>query len=206
MIPQEVAAIKDTHRITTPKRKEVIIIDAGHGGRDPGSVSHREKYEEKSLTLSTAFLVRDHLKKLGYQTVLTRNHDIYVPLVTRADIANDLGAHLFVSIHYNFSTSRDVEGIEVYYFKEEKHPGSDRITKSRQLANKVLASVIEGTSAKSRGIKQANFAVIRETKMPAILIEAGFLSNPGEREKINDPNYLRKLSLGIAKGVDKYFN
>lgn len=205
-IPTEVAAIKETQRVVIPKRHEVIILDAGHGGRDPGSSSHREGYEEKSLTLSTVFLVQDQLKKLGYETVLTRNHDIYVPLSTRAEIANDLKADLFVSIHYNFSTSHDVEGVEVYYYKDEIHPGNDRITHSKQLAQNVLKAVVDRTCAKSRGVKQANFAVIRETKMPAILIEAGFLSNHAEREKLNDPQYLRNLSWGIAKGIDQYLS
>ncbi len=204
VMPPESSVCYDAPKVVVPKRNEVIILDAGHGGRDPGSMSHREDYEEKSLTLSTVFLVQDHLKKLGYKTVLTRNHDIYVPLHTRAELANDLDANLFVSIHYNFSTSRDVEGVEVYVYKEEKTPNNPRILQSKQLAQTTLASVIERTGAKSRGVKQANFAVIRETQMPAILIEAGFLSNPHECERIHDPQYLRQLSWGIAKGIDKY--
>ena len=203
-IPSELTIIHDAPEVVAPKRDEVIILDAGHGGRDPGSISHREDYEEKSLTLSTVFLIQDHLKKLGYKTVLTRNHDTYVPLHTRAEIANDLKANLFVSIHYNYSTSRDAEGVEVYVYKEEKKPNDIRIVQSKRFAQTMLCSVIERTGAKSRGVKQANFAVIRETKMPAILIEAGFLSNPSERERLHDPKYLRQLSWGIAKGIDKY--
>lgn len=204
VMPPEIVTIQDIPRVVAPNRNEVIVLDAGHGGRDPGSMSHREDYEEKSLTLSTVFMVQDHLKKLGYKTVLTRNHDIYVPLHTRAEIANDLNANLFVSIHYNFSTSCDVEGVEVYVYKEEKTPNNTRIVQSKRLAQTMLCSVIERTGAHSRGVKQANFAVIRETQMPAILIEAGFLSNPHERDRIHDPQYLRQLSWGIAKGIDKY--
>ncbi len=202
-VPAEISSISE-HKIAIPKREELIVIDAGHGGRDSGSASHREDYEEKSLTLSTAFLVQDFLHKLGYKTVLTRNHDTYIPLNTRAEIANSLEADLFVSIHYNFAASREAQGVEVYYYKDERNPGCDRITESKILASQVISSVIGQTSANSRGVKQANFAVIRETKMPAILIEAGFLSNPKERELLRDPRYLRQLAWGIAKGIERY--
>ncbi|MCH9609301.1 MAG: N-acetylmuramoyl-L-alanine amidase AmiC [Chlamydiales bacterium] len=203
-MPPEIAAIKDEKVLIIPKREEVIVIDAGHGGHDPGSNSKWEEYEEKKLTLSTAFLVQEHLEKLGYQVVLTRNHDTYVPLKKRAEIANHLHANLFVSIHYNYSQSDDVQGVEVYYYRQDGN--SERIAQSKELARRVLTSTIDWTHAKSRGVKQANFAVIRETEMPAILIEAGFLSNSEERKRLKDPHYQRQLSWAIARGIDRYFH
>jgi len=202
-IPPEITAIHDDFR-APPQRGEHVIIDAGHGGHDPGCISRRENYEEKSLTLKTALLVEENLKKLGYRTTLTRTQDVFLSLNKRAEIANELDADLFVSIHYNHSFNKEAEGIEVYYYKTEKK--NERIAKSRELANKVLNSVCERSLAKSRGVKEANFAVIRETKMPAILIEAGFLSNVQEKQKLHDPAYLRQLSWAIAKGVDKYLH
>jgi N-acetylmuramoyl-L-alanine amidase len=190
----------------TPKKKETIIVDAGHGGKDAGASSKRDKYEEKALTLETAYLISENLEKLGYKTILTRKNDIFVPLDTRADIANAAKADLFVSIHYNFCSSQDAEGVEVYYYKEDKKPLSPRVAKSKELGQEVLKKITTATGAESRGIKQANFAVVRQTKMPAILIEAGFLSNPEEREKIKDPKYLQALAQGIAHGVDKYLS
>ncbi len=187
----------------TPKR-ELIIVDAGHGGKDAGTSNKKDRYEEKVLTLETAFLISDALKQLGYKTLLTRSNDIFLPLETRAEIANSVNADLFVSIHYNFSSSASAEGIEVYYYKENKSPNSSRITQSKELAGEVLKKVIKNTGAESRGLKTENFAVIRETKMPAILIEGGFLSNPKERERLHDPRYLQELAGGIAHGVDQY--
>jgi len=149
-------------------------------------------------------LISDALKRLGYKTILTRNNDIYIPLETRAEMANSIDADLFVSIHYNFSSSQEAEGIEVYYYKEEKRPLPFRIVQSKELGQEVLRKVIKNTGAESRGVKQANFAVIRETKMPAVLVEAGFLSNPKEREKLRDQKYLEAVAKGIAHGVDQY--
>ena len=204
-IPPEIAALHQTSRIPlAPVRREVIIVDAGHGGKDAGASSKKDKYEEKGLTLETAQLISGYLKEMGYKTILTRDLDIYVPLDTRAEIANSTDADLFVSIHYNFSPSEEAEGIEVYYYKEEKTPPSWRIAQSKELGQEVLKKIVKSTGAESRGVKQANFAVVRQTKMPAILIEAGFLSNPKEREKIKDRKYLHSLAKGIANGVDQY--
>lgn len=203
-MPQEIAALHQ--KIHTPQvaKREVIIVDAGHGGKDAGASSKKDKYEEKTLTLETAQLISNYLEELGYKAILTRSHDVFVPLETRAEIANSTEADLFVSIHYNYSPSHEAEGIEVYYYKEEKHPQSSRITQSKELGQEVLKKIVKNTGAESRGVKQANFAVVRQTKMPAILIEAGFLSNPNEREKIKDKKYQQALAKGIASGVDQY--
>jgi len=202
-IPPEISALHEQKKPPPPKL-ETIIVDAGHGGKDGGSISKRDNYEEKELTLATAFLIRSCLNQLGYKTVMTRNQDTFVPLDTRAEIANTLDADLFVSIHYNYSPNSDAKGVEVYYYKEEKNPPSTRIVKSKTLGDNVLKKIISTTGAESRGLKQANFAVIRETRMPAILVEAGFLSNQHEREKVRDPKYQRSIAWGIANGIDRY--
>lgn len=191
--------------IPPPMRHELIIVDAGHGGKDAGTSSKLHHYEEKQQTLDLAQAVVDHLKKMGYKTLLTRKDDTFVPLETRAEIANAAKADLFVSVHYNFSATPTVEGVEVYTYKELVATPSKRILESKELAQKVLKSIISKTGAQSRGLKQANFAVVRQTQMPAILIEAGFLSNPAERAKILDPAYRDALAKSIAEGVDAYF-
>ena len=108
-IPPEITALHHapSSRPVIKEKKEIIIVDAGHGGKDMGANSKKDKYEEKGLTLETAFLIADHLKKLGYKTIMTRKSDVFVPLETRAEIANSLKADLFVSIHYNFSSSKE---------------------------------------------------------------------------------------------------
>lgn len=202
-IPPEISSIYEQRRPITVK-PEVIIVDAGHGGKDAGAASVRNKYEEKELTLSTAFLIRQCLQRLGYKTIMTRSQDVYVPLSTRAEMANSYGADLFVSIHYNYSSNNEAKGVEVYYYKEGKNPPSSRIVQSKTLGVNVLRRLISQTGAESRGLKQANFAVVRETRMPAILVEAGFLSNPQERARVGDPQYQRLIAWGIAHGVDQY--
>lgn len=202
--PEITALNQKTRPFQIPVKRELVIVDAGHGGKDAGASSKKEKYEEKALTLETAQLISKYLEDLGYKTLLTRKQDIYVPLDTRAEIANSVDADLFVSIHYNYSPSQEAEGIEVYYYKELKAQPSGRIVESKELGQEVLKKIVKFTGAQSRGVKQANFAVVRETKMPAILIEAGFLSNPQEREKLKDQKYLHSLAKGIANGVDQY--
>lgn len=179
----------------------IIVIDAGHGGKDAGASSaDYPSYKEKTLNLSTAILVDHYLHRMGYRTTLTRDQDIFIPLQQRAQIANETNSNLFVSIHYNASPNIDASGVEVYYFDEK----GERTTDSEKLANSILEKVISETEAKARGARKGNFAVIRETKMPAVLVEGGFLTNPSERSKILNKNYRQRIAWGIAKGIDSY--
>lgn len=186
------------------KKKELIVLDAGHGGKDTGTKSDKNNYLEKERTLKTAKIVKNYLEELGYTVSLTRSDDTFVPLTERAEIANELNASLFVSIHFNHCESPEVQGIEIFYYKDEKNPFSARLLASKKLGEEVLARITKHTGASSRGVKKANFAVVRETKMPAILIEGGFLSNSEERAKIKDDPYLCFLGWAIARGIDQY--
>lgn len=191
------------HRPPPPVVKgPLIVIDAGHGGKDLGTSSKSPFYEEKKLTLQTSFLLDSYLKKLGYRTAMTRNEDIFVSLEKRAAIANDLNPRIFVSVHYNSAENKQADGIEVFYYESPKN--KDRSEKSKALATSVLGEIIGATKSKSRGVKHGNLHVIRETNMPAILIEAGFLTNAKEREKIMDPQYMDTLAKAVAKGIDKH--
>lgn len=182
---------------------QLIVIDAGHGGEDRGTISlSTPKYQEKSLTLATAKLLQGYLKQMGYKTLMTRSDDTFIPLSNRAGIANDAKSTLFVSVHYNSAPSREASGIEVYYYKSSTD--KERTTESKALASNVLNEVLEYTKAKSRGVKQGDYAVIRETNMPAILVEGGFLTNDDEMNKIKDPSYIKRLAYGIARGIDSY--
>jgi N-acetylmuramoyl-L-alanine amidase len=180
-----------------------IVIDPGHGGEDYGTYSIKSpKYQEKLLTLSSAMMLKRFLNQMGYKTSLTRKDDSFISLEDRAAIANNLKPTLFVSIHYNSAPSVEAEGVEIYYYKNDD--SRRRVTKSKELAHDVLKRVLNATQAKSRGVKHGNFAVIRETEMPAILIEGGFLSHPDERSRIKNPTYLKQLAWGIALGIDDY--
>lgn len=185
--------------------KKVVLIDAGHGGEDFGARSTTTpRYQEKNLTLSTSKLLKTYLEQMGFAAIMTRSEDVFVALEKRAKIANQLKPEIFVSVHYNSAPSKEAEGIEVYFFRSKED--QTRTKASRLLAQDVLNKVEESTGAKSRGVKHGNFLVIRETVIPAILIEGGFLTNSSEMDRIKDPAYLKKIAWGIAKGVQVYLN
>lgn len=179
--------------------KPTIILDPGHGGKDEGA--RVLSCLEKQLTLRTSYLTKKHLEELGYKVVMTRARDVFLPLGTRVLRANKRTHSIFVSVHYNSASSPAAKGIEVYYYGKGVQT---RRTFSRQLATTVLDQIIHETKASSRGVKAGNFQVIRETVMPAILVEAGFITNSEERALLGTHAYLDKLAKGIAFGVDKY--
>jgi N-acetylmuramoyl-L-alanine amidase len=184
-----------------------ILIDPGHGGHDVGTQSiSKPRYQEKSLNLATAQFVKTYLQQLGYQVLMTREEDKFVSLDKRAQIANERKPNLFVSIHYNSAPSAEAQGIEVFYYHSKDKKEKDRMVKSKHLAQAVLKNIVTNTKAKSRGVKQANYAVIRETTMPAILVEGGFVTNEAELQNLKDPIYLKRLAWGIVRGIEEYLN
>ncbi len=183
----------------------LILIDPGHGGRDTGTQSIlKPRYQEKSLNLTTARFAKQYLQELGYQVCMTRETDRFVSLEKRAKVANTKKPILFVSIHYNSAPSAKAQGIEVFFY--ESRENKDRTEQSKRLAQAVLKNVLAKTKAKSRGVKQGNYAVIRETQMPAVLIEGGFLTNEEELQKLKDPLYLKRLAWGIVCGIEEYLS
>ena len=183
-----------------PLSQTLIIIDPGHGGYDLGA--RMSACDEKSLALSTALLTKKHLTDMGYRVILTRSRDVFLPLEKRTSIANETKSKLFVSIHYNAARNSVAKGIEVFYYVS-----ADKIRTgaSKKLATRVLSKLIDKTVAESRGIKEGNFYVIRETKMPAILVEAGFMTHPEELHRLKDVSYRDKIARGIAEGIDSFF-
>lgn len=177
----------------------MIIIDAGHGGGDKGA-KIRNLFEKK-LTLRTAYLAKKHLEALGYRVVMTRARDIFIPLHARVRIANRRNEAIFISIHYNSAENPSAKGIEVYYYGSNQ---SVRSVTSKKLARNLLNEVIKETKASSRGTKHGNYQVIRETKMTAVLIEGGFMTNAEERNLLKTQSYLEKIAKGIAFGLDAY--
>lgn len=185
----------------TNTKLPLIYLDPGHGALDFGAVIKRPHVEEKKLCLLTAHYTKRFLEQLGYRVSLTRSRDIYVPLEKRAKLANRFKAGLYISIHYNSCPNPAIDGIEIYYYDK---PGARKTVSSKRLAGKVLTQMLTKTKARSRGVKRGNFLVIRETKMPAILVEAGFMTNTKERNKIRQRKYLLMLSKGIAEGINSF--
>ena len=181
------------------KMKPLIVLDAGHGGSDDGT--RVRTFLEKKITLITVLLTKKQLEEMGYRVILTRSRDTFVSLPRRVAIANKVKGSIFVSVHFNASQSSDAHGIEIFYNNSKE---IWRTRASKRLANCILYRMIDQTDAASRGVKEGNFHVIRETQMPAILVEGGFVTNRKECALLKDREYLKQLAVGIAEGIDKY--
>lgn len=195
------------HSVTPPllPSRWTVVLDPGHGGRDAGTQSiAKPRQQEKTLTLTTARLVQGYLQRSGYQVWMTREDDRFVALEQRAKWANEKHPRLFVSIHYNAAPSSEAQGIEVYFYTSKEK--NERTAHSKRLAQMILRHAIAQTGAKSRGVKSGNYAVIRETTMPAVLVEGGFVTNEMELSKLKDPLYLQRLASGVARGIQEYLN
>lgn len=183
----------------TPVRR--IVIDAGHGGRDPGAV--REGVEEKSINLRLATRLVPLLEARGFEVILTREDDRALSLDARADKVRAENGDLFLSIHQNAAANTGAQGLEVYFFPDARYA-----VPAMHLAHAILSSVLIRTgglgTAEDRGIKRAGFRVLRKADCPAVLLECGFLSNEQERMKLMQDAYLDKLAEGIATGFEAY--
>jgi len=173
-----------------------IYIDPGHGGKDSGAVSPDGKYREKDIVLDIGRLFRrcvfdgDYL----YTPYMTRLSDRYITLEARCKMANEKGVNAFISLHCNSSTNPLAEGLELWHY-----PNSQR--------SKLLALELYGTLLayipNGRGVKEANFYVLKYTTMPAVLIEFEFLSNP--QEYITDTQAQRRVVKAMAETVEMFF-
>lgn len=181
------------------KKNFLIVLDPGHGGKDQGT--KLSTFYEKKITLTTALLTKKHLEELGYKVIMTRTRDVFVSLQSRSAMANRLGANLFVSIHYNSSPNPEAKGIEIFFYDTKDE---ERKKKSQNLASAILDQVTGQTQASARGVKKGNFHVIRETEMPAVLLEGGFLTNMEECRKLMKRQYLNQIAQGIATGIDQF--
>lgn len=173
-----------------------ICIDPGHGGADPGAIgtSADHHLEEKTFNLSVALFLRDELASAGHTVIMTRQQDVFVRLEDRAALANQSDAELFISIHANAAATPEPQGMEVYCF-----PGSIR---GEAAAARVLESMLTAFPGhRNRGVKEANFAVLRLSGMPAILVECEFLTNPVQLGFLADADNQRQLAAAIAHAV-----
>ena len=205
------AWVKDASKDKNTKRS--IFLDPGHGGSDPGAISGGVR--EKDLTLSVYNKVSSKLASLGYTVLTSRNVDKDVDLVDRAEQANNANADMLLSIHFNAGGRGIARGIETYYYQsqedivpkinKENHNNAERLERSRKLANKVQQNLLYQTGANDRGVKRASFTVLRETSIPSILVELGFIDNPEERNKVKTNEYQERLANGIVDGIVAYY-
>ena len=177
------------------------MIDAGHGGSDPGALGTLDgkTIKEKDLNLSIAKKVQSILQSYGYKTAMTRKGDTLPSLTERPEMANDLDCALFVSIHINSATAVEASGTEVYY--SEENNGDEYGVTSQELAENVLDGMLKYMKSGDRGVRMANWAVTRRANMPAILLEVGFISNEDELRMMCTSSYQEKVAKGIAEGI-----
>lgn len=171
-----------------------FVIDPGHGGHDSGAV--RSEVSEKTLTLSTGKKIEEQLRDKGASVTLTRGDDTFIPLEERVQISNSTNADAFVSLHYNTFEDQSIRGIHTYYYDGDEN---------QKLAHTIQKSLITHTNLTDRRAKQADFEVLTDNKLPALLIELGFISNPEERKLVQTDRYQEKAAKGIVTGLEDYF-
>ncbi len=179
----------------------IVFLDAGHGGRDGGAAVKGVPLQEKALALEIVRRVERLLDGWEYPVVLSRWSDIFVPLQKRVAMAARANASLFVSVHFNSAASKKSRGAEIYYFHM---PRSQRSIESKRLGTAILKRLCEALPTHSRGVKHGNFCVVRETAMPAVLVEAAFITNPKEAKLLTSASYKQQIAWAIAQGISDY--
>jgi N-acetylmuramoyl-L-alanine amidase len=207
------------HRVPDVGKVQTVVLDPGHGGHDKGQVSRYGA--EKDFALDVARKLRSILQAKGLRVIMTREGDYFVPLEVRAKIANSARNSIFVSIHFN-ATNDDpnATGFEIFSFTPRgapstsdgnvaarsfnMQPGSSVDAQSMALSACIYHSVLGQLREYDRGIKRARFAVLRLTKVPAVLIEGGFLTERGESKLISNKDWRAKLAGAIGVGIESY--
>lgn len=218
------------------KRKSnrpLIVIDAGHGGKDPGAI--RGDYEEKDITLATALKLGKYLEK-DFNVAYTRTKDVFISLGKRTKVANSKKADLFVSIHTNASKSKDAKGVEVFYYSKTSSDYAKSVAefensfdekfgiketeaefivsditynqnkeRSQILSKNTAKNLAASTNFINRGTHGANFAVLKGSEAPAILVELGFISNSQEAKLLSKDSYQDKMAQEMAESIREYF-
>ena len=222
-------------QMTSLNRKKVIVVDAGHGGKDPGASGPNHK--EKGVTLAAAKALKAKLEKTGrYKVVLTRGSDVYVPLESRVHIARRANADLFISLHADSGPTSEMRGASVYtlsdgatqrsakfikkddWFVKASLTGgqgvgdilldlAQRMTRNRsaQFAEVLLERVDDHTQLLRRSHRDAGLVVLLAPDVPAVLLEMGFINNPQDEKLLANPAHRERLMGGVAKAIDDYF-
>lgn len=177
-----------------PKKTITVVIDAGHGGTDHGmTVDH---FTEKEIVASIAQKIKDNNTNKNVIIHLTRTEDAFVSLQDRANFINNLKPDLVLSLHVNGNNNTEASGIEFYV-----SPKNVKYEKSKEIAEVLNSRLVNNHNVKSRGVKDANFTILRETEFPAITIEFGFLSNENDRVYLTSVGHHEKLANTILESI-----
>jgi len=225
-------------RVQPLRKYKTIILDAGHGGKDPGAIGITGA-REKIIVLDITKRVKRILEKSGIKAILTRSQDRFLTLEERTEKASSYNADLFVSIHANSSTSKRPQGVEVYYPKymgrekgkedqikknqkiffrklkmKQSNPAVEKIVfdmlyshkqnESKDLAWHVSRNLAKSIGFRNRGNMSSGFFVLRNTLVPAVLVEVGYLSNKKEERLLRKPEFRQKVAQAIAQSIIRY--
>jgi len=168
-----------------------VVIDPGHGGHDRGGIPG-QRASEKDLALDVARRLRDILQNDGVKTVMTRSDDTFIPLPQRSAIANAHPDALFISIHFNSALRSGADGFETYYYNP----------KAAGVAARVQAGLLRMEAIENRGVKRRAYYVLRNTRIPAVLAECGFLTNRNEAALCLQPAHRQELASALAKAIE----
>ncbi len=171
-----------------------VVIDAGHGGIDRGG-GPGQKIPEKPYTLDVAKRLQSELRGAGFRTVMTRDGDYFVTLGNRCGIANAQRDAIFISVHFNSAPREGANGIETYYYTRQ----------SARLAAAVHAQVVRAAGTEDRHVRTRGFYVIRNTRIPSIIAECGFLTNGTEARRIMTASHRQRLAEAIARAVVRLY-
>lgn len=176
-----------------------IVLDPGHGGEDVGSLDNSETIYEKTLTLKTAKVVEKTLKAAGVNVVMTRTTSSeYTSLSDIASLTNKNNANLFISFHYdNSDYANEAEGFTTYYY----YKGA-----SKKFANAIHSELANNNTLYDRGVNQENYQVIRDTYVPSILLELGYLNNDSDLATMNTATYRQMVADSVLAGIKDYYN
>lgn len=204
---------------------QIIVLDPGHGGTDPGTVNPRLGVNEKTFTLDVAFRVKKLLEAAGHRVHLTRDKDMRfsnssaIDLPLRADFANKFAADLFISIHFN-NAPEAITGVETYALPSQfmlstaeakpdeltatALPGNRQDYANLLLGHQVHRALRAGLKTPDRGFKRARWAVLRTLNCPGVLVECAYLSNDAEARRVSTPEFRQQIAEALAAGVQNY--
>ena len=180
-------------------KNRIIILDPGHGGKDPGAV--KESYTEKAIVLKVGNLVRQKLEAAGAKVYMTRTGDTYPTLEQRVAFTKNNYGEIYVSIHVNSSTSSSAKGTETFY----NVTTGDQYEEDQKLATYINNEIVTNANMQNRGVKKADYYVIKNMIIPSVLVELGFISNTEDRQKLINDKYVEIYAQSIYKGIVDYY-
>ena len=236
LLPLRLAEMISTREIVSfkpPFAIETIVIDPGHGGKDPGAIS-RSGIKEKDVNLKVSKYLKEELERKGFNVILTRSTDVYLTLGQRVEIAKKHNADLFLSIHANANRSRSVNGVEIYYLTPTRLKSRERatqlakdddfgikpfnakvilwdmvLTKNQGLSvelSRALYFAFKNLGFKIKPLRKAPFYVLRFAYVPSVLVEMGYLTNSYEEKMLKKTYYQKQIAEAIALGVSSLNN